>query len=361
MPPEDVAVPQGARRPSPLLDRIRQREAGPISQGMSVLLGISGVAPAPRREAPASGGSLGPVEGHGNEPGPPPAGAGPLSSVEGAGAEEGPSHLNRGALLSRLQGTHQANLNRGFYALLNTGVAAMQAIVTPPEGVDATAYRVVLLDLDVILPNPHLPPVPTDGEAMDLLVQSIREQGILEPLQVHPAPLDTPGQASNNYWIVAGERRRQAAVRAGLTQVPVIVKDVAPRAGLQMFLSQSIHTYQLSILDHASVYRTLTQEMGMTPLQVASRIGAQPEDVEAELAFLGFDEPVQESLRDGRLSAAQARILLEAPDQWTRQALWEYAVHYRPNPNRMRYRLSRILAGDHGNEEPNGHSAPSAQ
>ena len=125
--------------------------------------------------------------------------------------------------------------------------------------------------------------------------------------------------------------------------MPAIIKDVAPRAGLQMFLSQSIHTYQLSILDHAQVYRILTTQMGMTPVQVASRIGAAATDVAAELAFLDFEEPIQESLRDGRLTVGQAKVLLDAPDREVRQALWEYTLHYSPSPERMRARLERLL------------------
>ena len=151
MTPEESQSPSTplGRRPSPLLDRIRQRER-PFSQGISVLLGIPPEA-AQITAAP---------------PDVPPGGAIPVP-------EEEPSRLNRGALLSRLQGTHQASLNRGFYALLNTGSATAQAVMAAEE-VDAVAYRVVLIDLDDIGPNPYLPPVPTDPEAMELLVQSIR-------------------------------------------------------------------------------------------------------------------------------------------------------------------------------------------
>ncbi len=305
------------RRSSPLLDRIRQRESS-FSQGISVLLGL-----------PPEAGAEEPV-------------IAPVSPA-GQGEEEEPSRLNRGALLSRLQGTHQANLNRGFYALLNTAVPTAQ-VVMGADAADASAFRVVLMDLQDIAANPYLPLIATDGESMDLLVQSIREQGILDPLQVHPAPSDVPGEA--RYWIISGERRRQAALQAGLRQVPVIVKDVSPRAALQMFLSDAIHTYQLSIIDHAQVYRVLTQEMGMTSLQVASRIGASADDVEAELGFLQFEDPIQESLRDGRLKGVQARVLLEAPDEESRRTLWEYALRYRPAPGRMRARLAHLMAGE---------------
>lgn len=317
------------RRPSPLLDRILRQRDRPFTEGMSILLGLPGEAPATPPPPPPSP----------PEVAPPPAPAA-AEAVE-------PSRLNHGALLNRLRGTHQANLTAGFYALLNSAVpAAVQAMATP-EVAEASAYRAVMLDANSIGPNPYLPRAPEDPEALELLVQSIREQGILEPLLVHPAPEGASGSGPS-YWIISGERRRQAAIRAGMDQVPAIVKDVAPRTGLQIFLSQNLHTHQPSMLDHAHVLQVLTKEMGMTPMQVASRIGAVAEDIDAVLAVLALEEAMQESMREGRLSFAQAGVLLEASDEEVRRDLWEYAVRYRASAERMRNRLERILAGETG-------------
>lgn len=84
----------------------------------------------------------------------------------------------------------------------------------------------------------------------------------------------------------------------------------------------------------------------MTPLQVATRVGAAVEDVEAELGLLTLDVEMQQSLREDRLSPGQAQVLLDAPDEETRRELWEYALRYRPTPERMQFRLERLIEGE---------------
>jgi ParB/RepB/Spo0J family partition protein len=246
----------------------------------------------------------------------------------------------RGALLDRLVGSHETQVKRGFYSLLESAGISHQ---TADDELEDPAFRVLRVDLSTIGPNSYLPPVRFGPEVMERVVRSIQVNGLLEPLLVMPAP-EEMRQGGERYWIISGEHLRQAAVEAGLRQVPVIVKQVSLRGSLQMFLAQSMHNYEFWPLDHARVFQVLTEDMGMTPERLAESIGAVAEEVITELGFLKLDERIQESLVEGRISADQAKVLLEAEDDDIRYQLWRYAVQYRPRALRMRQKLQELAA-----------------
>lgn len=305
---------KGTPAVGPLAARIAQRQQqGGFTRALGVLFGRTMEA-APPHEAPAG-----------------------ESEEERASPALG---LNQGALLSRLQGTHRSQLNRGFYALLEAAGPPAPG-EEHPEEVAASEYRVILADAGMVLPNPFLPPMVIDEGDLDLLAQSVRELGVLEPLQVMPTP-EADADGRRCYWVILGERHRQAAARAGLTRLPVIVREVSPRAGLQMFLQQYVHTRPVSILVRAHIYHILTSQMGMMVDEVAERVGVPLEELETDLALLELEEPIQESLRRARLERAQASVLLKVPDRETRMALWQYAVRYGPTPERMEERLEAM-------------------
>ncbi|MBI4498963.1 MAG: ParB/RepB/Spo0J family partition protein [Chloroflexi bacterium] len=307
-PQKPMPAQKTAARVSPLAERIAQRQQGAIGRGGGALLGS-------------------PTE--------PPACAPP--GEREAAEHAAPQGVNRSALLSRLQGTHQPQLNRGFYGLLRAaGPGDPEA--ADPEEVVASEYRVVLVATDALEPNPYLPHVPVAEAELERLAQNLREQGILEPLQVIPAAEG----GTRRYWVISGEQRRLAAIRAGFPRVPVIIREVSPRAGLQMSLARYLHPGSRSVLDRARAFAMLTAEMGMTVQEVAVRVGAAAEQVATEIRLLELEDAMQESLRQGHLTVAQASVLLNAPDQPTRRALWEYARRYRPSPERMHARLERM-------------------
>lgn len=213
----------------------------------------------------------------------------------GTEAREVLSGLNRGAILSRLQVTYQAKVGRGFYALLSTAVPAARP-TAPHAEAHASEYRVVLVDIHTALPNPYRPPVVVEEEALNRLARNIQEQGLLEPIQVMASP-QTMEDDTPRYWVISGERRRQAAIRAGLHRLPVIIKDVSVRAALQMFLSQAIHSQSLSDLERAQVYAALITKMGMTVEEVAKRVGVPAEEI--MLTTSALNKPTQLQLSRG--------------------------------------------------------------
>jgi len=249
--------------------------------------------------------------------------------------------LHSGALLGRLKGTHQAQVRHGFFALLYGGAPTTTTTQVRTPGPEASEYRVILVDADAVLPNPFRPSIAPDMDELTNLAKSIREQGLVEPIQVVPA---YAGEGNKDqYWVISGERRRQAAKQARLQQLPVIIRDVSPRAGLQMFLSQARHTHLQSVLERARGYATLTSKMGMTVEELAVRVGVPAEEVRLDIALLGLEEPILESLEEGRLKREQAEVLLQAPDPEARLALWQHAVRYRSGPERLAERLESML------------------
>lgn len=152
-----------------------------------------------------------------------------------------------------------------------------------------------------------------DDDAIAALVASIREKGVLQPLLVrrHPAQ-------ANAYEIVAGERRWRAAQKAGLTEVPVVIKDLDDSEALELALIENIQREDLTAIEEAEGYQRLMEEFGHTQEALARVIGKSRSHIANLLRLLSLPESVQHMVDDGRLSAGHARALIntEAPSVW---------------------------------------------
>jgi ParB family chromosome partitioning protein len=155
--------------------------------------------------------------------------------------------------------------------------------------------------------NPLQPRLSRGAEAMKLeeLAASIREHGVLEPLIV----THTNGQGAP-YTLIAGERRWRAAQLAGLTHVPVILKDVAPQQMLEIALIENIQRSDLSPLEEASAYQQLMNDFGLTQDQVAERVGKSRVTITNAIRLLKLPGQAQTALMQGTISEGHARALL---------------------------------------------------
>ena len=149
----------------------------------------------------------------------------------------------------------------------------------------------------------------TTFEDMETLVASVKEFGLLQPILVRPLP----GQAET-YEIIAGERRWRAAQKAQLHEVPVVVRSMDDRDALQIGLIENLQRADLTAIDEAQGYRRLAGEFGQSQEEIARTVGRSRPHVANTLRLLELPEPVQEMVRDGRLSAGQARALVGMPD-----------------------------------------------
>ena len=188
-------------------------------------------------------------------------------------------------------------LGRGLGALLRTEGG--------PTGV-------VEVGVDQVVENPHQPRGAHDPDSSEELAASIREHGVLQPLLVTQVGLDDEGRP--RYQLIAGERRWRAARNAGLSQVPVMVKEVTPAEVLSLALVENIQREDLNALEAAVAYRQLIDEFGLTQAEVARQVGKSRSTVANTLRLANLPQGVKEALADRKIDEGHARALLGLPD-----------------------------------------------
>lgn len=205
--------------------------------------------------------------------------------------------------------TKRPALGRGLGALLPGKPPSAPA--APPEAAPAAvtpAGPPRELPIERIEPNPEQPRKQFDPEKLEELAQSIRTQGILQPIVVTPRP-KVPGQ-SPTYLIVAGERRWRAAQKAGLHVVPVHVREVDEEHRLELALIENIQRADLNPIEEARAYQQLLEQHGYTQEELAVRVGKDRSTISNVMRLLRLPRRVQEMVEDGRLSMGHARALL---------------------------------------------------
>jgi ParB family transcriptional regulator, chromosome partitioning protein len=196
---------------------------------------------------------------------------------------------------------------------LGKGLGAL--IPTEVSGSHASALREV--PIAGIRPNTLQPRTRFDEEAMASLAASIREVGVLQPVLVRPI-----GDGTDDYELIAGERRWRAARRAGLQTIPVLVREVAGDSNsLEQALVENLHREDLGPLEEAAAYQQLIDDFGHTHEEVATRVGKSRATVTNMLRLLQLPAGVQRALADGSISAGHGRALLGTPDRVLQEAL----------------------------------------
>ncbi len=163
------------------------------------------------------------------------------------------------------------------------------------------------LRVDRISPNPRQPRVVFDEEAMEELVQSIREVGLLQPVVVRSL-------GDDRYELIMGERRWRAHQVAGLEVIPAIVRDTSDDDLLRDALLENLHRSQLNPLEEAAAYQQLLEDFGCTHDELATRIGRSRPQISNTIRLLKLSPPVQRRVAAGVLSAGHARALLAVPE-----------------------------------------------
>jgi ParB family transcriptional regulator, chromosome partitioning protein len=183
--------------------------------------------------------------------------------------------------------------------------------------------RLASIELDQIVPNPHQPRKEFDQEALDELVVSIRENGVLQPIVVRPAPEGSEAK----YELVMGERRLRASKRAGLSTIPAVVKETSDDAMLQNALLENLNRSQLNPLEEASAYQQLLSDFGITHEQLATRIGRSRPQISNTIRLLKLPAPVASRVASGVLTAGHARAILSLTDEEEMQHLADKIVN----------------------------------
>jgi len=189
----------------------------------------------------------------------------------------------------------KSGLGRGLEALIPGGETV------PAEG------GVTYVPVNHISPNPRQPRGDMDVDELGELTASIREHGVLQPLIV--TPIETSGQ----YTLIAGERRLEAAKQAGLSSVPVIVRQATDQQRLELALIENIQRADLSPLEEADAYRQLAEDFNLLHEEIALRVGKSRVAVTNTLRLLKLPDAVKNALVEQRISEGHARALLALP------------------------------------------------
>jgi len=193
--------------------------------------------------------------------------------------------------------------------VLGKGLGALIPEVESPE---APAREI---DIDRISPNPDQPRFRMDEKALEELAESIRQNGVLQPVLVRPS--------RDGYQLVAGERRLLAAQRAGLLRVPAVVRDVPDDRLLLLALIENIQREQLNPIEEAQAYQSLLEQLKATQESLCGQIGKERSTIANAIRLLKLPAPVKLLVAEGRLSPGHARALLSAdlaPAEVTRAA-----------------------------------------
>lgn len=182
----------------------------------------------------------------------------------------------------------------------------LDALLAGNSGESGNAGELRTLAVGALQPGKYQPRTRMDPGSLEELAESIRSQGIMQPILVREV-------ARERFEIIAGERRWRAAQLAGLTEVPALVREIADEAALAMSLIENIQRENLNPLEEAAGVQRLIDEFGMTHEQAANAIGRSRSATTNLLRLLQLAEPVQEQLITGDLDMGHARALLTLP------------------------------------------------
>jgi ParB family chromosome partitioning protein len=197
----------------------------------------------------------------------------------------------------------RGNLGRGLAALFgDTGPASDVPSADTQRGLRG-------VPLEHVHPNPQQPRHRFDTEDLKELADSIRENGIIQPIIVRHHP-----SLEGEYEIIAGERRWRAAQLAQLHEIPAMVRDVSDVKGLEIALLENIQRADLTAIEEAQAYRRLMDEFSYTQANLAQALGKSRSHIANSLRLLGLPEEVKSLIEEGALTAGHARALIGAPD-----------------------------------------------
>ena len=225
----------------------------------------------------------------------------------------------------------RSGLGKGLDALIPTGhkTAGGESGITQ-------------VPIDSIQRNPRQPREKFDLEELENLAASIREHGVIQPLIVSPGKNEI-------YTLIAGERRLQAARKAGLKTVPVVIRHATDQQFLELALIENVQRADLNAIEEAEAYQHLAKEFRLSHETIASRVGKSRVAVTNTLRLLEASAPVKQALVDGRITAGHARAMLALPSAKAQENLLNQVMNLD-----LSVRQTEALASKLSGKKPTG-------
>lgn len=192
------------------------------------------------------------------------------------------------------------------------------ALIPEIEEADGRPKDFFYCDIKLIRPNRFQPRLQFPTDELDELCQSIKEQGILQPLLIR--------EEDDGYQLIAGERRLRAAKKAGLTQVPVIIKRIGDSKLLELSIVENIQRANFNPIEESEAYHRLITEFNLTQDQAATRVGKSRSAVANFLRIRQLPEQIKASILDDSLTMGHARALLGVENSAQQLAAWRAVV-----------------------------------
>ena len=215
-------------------------------------------------------------------------------------------------------------LGRGLSALLSDTAATSNE-------------ELLEVDIDLIDPNSAQPRTNFNEERLDELAQSIRSNGIVQPLLVR--------RRGARYQLVAGERRWRAAQRAGLQRVPAVVRDIPDDKLLELALIENIQRQELNAIEEAHAYKRLIETLGLTQETVAQRVGRDRSFVTNYLRLLRLPEDIQRLVEEDKITMGHARALLGVDDADIQRRIAQNVIEQSLSVRETERAIKRIIGG----------------
>lgn len=193
--------------------------------------------------------------------------------------------------------------NRG----LGRGLDALLGGVREDEQVTSDSAEVLMIPIDSITPNPHQPRREFSEDALNDLAASIETRGVLQPVLIRP--LD-----GGKYELVAGERRLRASKKAGLSEIPTLVRDMTDQESLAIALIENLQREDLNAVEEALGYQQLQMEFGLSQEELARQVGKSRSAVANSLRLLNLPDTVQTDIQTNAISAGHGRAIMAVPD-----------------------------------------------
>jgi ParB family transcriptional regulator, chromosome partitioning protein len=221
---------------------------------------------------------------------------------------------------------------------LGKGLGALLPTKPPAQTVEVSAEHTGrTVPIDLIDPNPLQPRRVFHGERLAELAQSIRTNGIIQPLVVR--------SSGERYQLIAGERRWRAAKLASVDRVPVVVREIPDERLLEITLIENIQREDLNPIETAVAFDRLGHDLGLSPEQIGERTGKDRTTITNLLRLLQLPQDLQQLVAERRLSAGHARCLLSLPDPEIQREVAEKAVAQGWSVRQMERTTQRMMEG----------------
>ena len=204
-------------------------------------------------------------------------------------------------------------MGRGLGAILNAETKAVQSVTD--AGAKDLVGNIVEIPIEDIYPNANQPRTYFDEKALEELSESIKVLGIIQPITVR--------KDGNKFEIISGERRYRASKLAGLSTIPAYVRLVNDQELLEMALVENIQREDLDAIEVALTYQRLLEEIGLTQEALSHRVGKERSTITNSIRLLKLSPDIQQSIRNGDISAGHGRAILSLDNDENQQALFE--------------------------------------